>query len=74
MNLYNKIMKVFWLFIAIVMFIGVTVMCFVDGFDKWVFYYPLVLISFGMYFFKVWMMRRMESHIDYMSKKEKENN
>lgn len=65
-------MKVIWLLIGTVMFIAVTVMCFIDGFEKWVFYYPLVLLAFGMYFFKVWMMNRMEKHIEYMSKKEKE--
>jgi uncharacterized membrane protein len=72
MNTYNKIMKLIWLLIGTVMFIAVTVMCFIDGFEKWVFYYPLVLLAFGMYFFKVWMMKRMEKHIEYMSKKEKE--
>lgn len=72
MNTYNKIMKVIWLLIGTFMFIAVTVMCFIDGFEKWVFYYPLVLLAFGMYFFKVWMMNRMEKHIEYMSKKEKE--
>ena len=25
----------------------------------------------GMYFFKVWMMKRMDNHIAYMSEKEK---
>ena len=65
-------MKVIWLLMGSVMFIAVTVMCFIDGFDKWVFYYPLVLLAFGMYFFKVWMMKRMEKHIEYMAEKEKE--
>ena len=72
MNTYNKIMKVIWFLMGSVMFIAVTVMCFIDGFDKWVFYYPLVLLAFGMYFFKVWMMKRMEKHIEYMAEKEKE--
>ena len=72
MNTYNKIMKLIWLLIGTVLFIAVTVMCFVDSFEKWVFYYPLVLLAFGMYFFKVWMMKRMEKHIEYMSEKEKE--
>ena len=65
-------MKLIWFLIGTVMFIAVTVMCFVDGFEKWVFYYPLVLLAFGMYFFKVWMMKRMEKHIEYMAEKEKE--
>lgn len=72
MNTYNKIMKLIWLLLGTVMFIAVTVMCFVEGFEKWIFYYPLVLLAFGMYFFKTWMMKRMEKHIEYMSEKEKE--
>ena len=74
MNTYNKIMKVFWLVFGSIMFIGVTVMCFIEGFEKWVFYYPLVVLAFGMYLFKVWMMKRMDNHIAYMSEKEKEKN
>ena len=66
-------MKVIWLILGTLMFVGVTIMCFVEGFERWAFYYPLVLLSFGMYFFKVWMMKRMEKHIAYMSEKEKEN-
>jgi hypothetical protein len=66
-------MKVFWLILGTLMFVGVTIMCFVEGFERWAFYYPLVLLSFGMYFFKVWMMKRMEKHIAYLSEKEKEN-
>ena len=65
-------MKLFWLILAIALCIVVTVMCFVDGYEKWVFYYPFVLLSFGMYFFKVWMMKRMEKLIEYISKKESE--
>lgn len=72
MNTYNKIMKVIWLLMGSVMFIAVTVMCFIDGFEKWLFYYPLVLLAFGMYFFKSWMMKRMEKHMEYMADKEKE--
>ena len=34
MNTYNKIMKVIWLLMGSVMFIAVTVMCFIDGFDR----------------------------------------
>jgi SNF family Na+-dependent transporter len=73
MNTYNKIMKIIWLVMAAVGFILVTVMCFVDGLDKWVYYYPFVILALGMYFFKAWMMKRMERHLEYMSKKEEES-
>ena len=59
-------MKIIWLIMASLGFIVVTVMCFIDGFDRWVYYYPFVLLAFGMYFFKIWMMKRMERHIAFM--------
>ena len=74
MNTYNKIMKVIWLIMASVGFVAVTVMCFVDSLDKWVYYYAFVVLAFGMYFFKVWMMKRMERHLEFMSKKEEQKN
>ena len=70
MNTYNQITKIMWLVMASIGSIAVTVMCFIEGFDKWVYYYPLVLLMFGMYFFKAWMMKRMERHITYMKEKE----
>jgi hypothetical protein len=33
-------------------------------------FYPFVLLAVGMYFFKIWMMKRMEKHIAYMRDKE----
>ncbi len=63
-------MKIIWLVMASIGFISVTVMCFIEGFDKWVYYYPLVLLMFGMYFFKVWMIKRMEKHVAYMKEQE----
>jgi hypothetical protein len=62
-------MKVFWMAFAIALFLFVTVMCFKEGFAKWAFYYPFSVLAAGMYFFKTWMMRRMERHIDFMQKK-----
>tara|TARA_B110000046_G_scaffold183441_1_gene219583 strand:+ start:503 stop:736 length:234 start_codon:yes stop_codon:yes gene_type:complete len=70
MNTYNKLMKMFWLFFAIALFLFITVRCFTDGYQKWVFYYPFVLLALGMYFFKKWMMNRMEKHIEFMKSKE----
>ncbi|MBM3160691.1 MAG: hypothetical protein FJZ66_05075 [Bacteroidetes bacterium] len=66
MNTYNTIMRFFWLTAAILIFIVVTVMGFMDGFSKWVFYYLFVLTSLGMYFLKTWMMKRFVNHQSYL--------
>ncbi len=73
MDLYNKIMKVFWLVFAIILFLFVTFKCFSDGFERWAVYYLFVLLAVGMYFFKIWMMKRMERHIAYMKEQESLN-
>jgi membrane protein implicated in regulation of membrane protease activity len=72
MNTYNKIMLNFWLIAAVVIFVFTTYMCLTDNWKKWVFYYLFVLTSLSMYLFKKWMMRRMEKHMEYMSKKQEE--
>lgn len=59
-------MRFFWLTAAILIFIVVTVMGFMDGFSKWVFYYLFVLTSLGMYFLKTWMMKRFVNHQSYL--------
>lgn len=66
MNIYNTIMRFFWLSAAILIFIIVTVMGILDGFSKWVFYYLFVLTSLGMYFLKTWMMKRFAKHQAYL--------
>lgn len=73
MNVYNKIMKVFWVFFAILLFLLVTYKCCTEGFERWAVYYLFVLLALGMYFFKTWMMKRMERHIAYMQEQESLN-
>jgi len=73
MDLYNKIMKVFWLVFAIILFLLVTFKSFSEGFERWAVYYLFVLLAVGMYFFKIWMMKRMERHIAYMKEQESLN-
>jgi hypothetical protein len=67
MELYNKIMRMFWLVFAIGTFAIVTVMGFKNGFDRWVHFYVLSFIAFGMFLFKTWMMRRMAKHLEYLA-------
>lgn len=74
MQFYNKIMLWFWLLIGFLTLIVVTVMGFKHGFGVWAFYYIFVLIAFGMYFFRRWMMKRMEKHMKWLEENKKSNN
>lgn len=66
MQTYNRIMLYFWLIIAIAIFLFVTYMSITDGIKKWGFYYIFVATSLGTYFFKKWMMKRMEKHAAFL--------
>jgi hypothetical protein len=66
MNIYNKIMLFFWLAAGIISMLIVSFNCFTIGFDKWGSYYITPVIAFMMYFFKRWMMKRMEKHNEYL--------
>ena len=67
MNVYNKIMRLFWLVLAIAMTILISYLSLTQGFYKWVFYYVFVLVAFGMFFFKSYMMKRMDRHLEYLA-------
>lgn len=66
METYNKIMLYFWLAASILTTIIVTIMGFVEGFDRWSLYYVFAGMSALMYSFKRWMMKRMQRHIEYL--------
>jgi hypothetical protein len=66
MRVYNMIMQYFWLSAGIAIFGITTYMSFTDGIAKWGFYYVFVAIAFGMFFFKRWMTKRMEKHLEYL--------
>ncbi len=66
METYNKIMLYFWLAASILTTIIVTIMGFVEGFDRWSLYYVFAWMSALMYLFKRWMMKRMQRHIEYL--------
>jgi hypothetical protein len=42
-----------------------------QGIKKWGFYYFFVVSAFGMYFFKRWMMKRMEKHLAYLQEQQR---
>lgn len=74
MQLYNKIMLYFWLYMSIAIFIFISYMSYTDGIKKWGYYYVFVVTSLAMFIFKKWMMRRMEKHLQFLEEqKAKEN-
>ena len=73
MSLYNKIMLYFWLFTSIFLFLAVTYMGFMYGFEIWAYYYIFVGLTLIMYFFRKWMMKRMDKHMEYLQNKANED-
>jgi flagellar biosynthesis protein FliQ len=71
MQLYNKIMLYFWLVVGIVSLIVVSFNCITVGVDKWGLYFSMPLIAFLMFFFKRWMMKRMEKHMKFLESQQK---
>lgn len=71
MHAYNKIMLYFWLVAAIVIFMITSYMSFSEGIKKWGFYYVFVAIALMMFFFKKWMMNRMEKHLQFLEEQKK---
>lgn len=67
-------MLYFWLVVAAAIFLFTTYMCITVGFKKWVWYYMFAAIAVMMFFFKKWMMKRMEKHIQYMEEQRKKGN
>lgn len=74
MQIYNRIMLYFWLIVAGLIFLTITYLSITDGWKKWAFYYIFVFTSLGMFFFKKWMMKRMENHLAYMEEQQNKKN
>lgn len=67
MEKYNQIMIKVWLFIAIAIFVLTAVMCVIDDWRKWIFYFLFAGLAFLMHLMKKWMVKRMNNHVEYMS-------
>lgn len=74
MQFYNKIMLYFWLFLAIATFLFISYMSYTDGIKKWGMYYIFVVIAIAMFFFRKWMMNRMEKHMAFLEKQKAKQN
>jgi hypothetical protein len=66
MQLYNKIMLYFWLVVGVVSLIIVSFNSITIGIEKWGMYFSMPIIAFLMFFFKRWMMKRMEKHMKFL--------
>jgi Zn-dependent protease len=74
MQTYNKFMEKLWFIAAIALTIFVTVMCFREGFDRWVAYYIFPGIAFFYFFIRRYMHRRMLKHMQFLEKQKDSNN
>ncbi len=70
MQLYNKIMSYFWLAAGCLLLVVISYLSITQGIKKWGFYFFFVVSAFGMYFFKRWMMKRMEKHLAYLQEQQ----
>lgn len=68
MNFYNKIMLYFWLAVAVVIIVGTSYLCLTvdSGFKRYGYSYIFGGIAILMFFFKRWMMRRVEKHMKFL--------
>jgi hypothetical protein len=66
MRIYNKIMRLVWLFIAVALTLLISYLCLTQGLNKWASYYIFVIAAFGMFFFKSYMIKRVERHLEYL--------
>ena len=71
MEFYNKIMIYFWLTLSIVSGIVITYMCIQDGLERWMYYYVVPVLSLLMYFFRKWMVNRMNKHLKFLEEQNK---
>ncbi len=66
-------MLYFWLGLSIVSAISITYFGFIEGFDRWIYYYVVPVIALLMFFFKRYMVQRMEKHFEYLDEQKRKN-
>jgi hypothetical protein len=64
---YIKFMERFWFVASIAILIGVTIMGFREGFDRWVYFYVFAVLAFLVFLVRRWMRRRMEKHMEWLA-------
>lgn len=66
-------MEFFWLSVAVIATLFVTIMGLKEGFSNWYFYYIFSGMSLGTYFMRRMMRIRMEKHQQYLAEQAQEN-
>lgn len=66
MGSYNKFMLYFWLIIFIAITGIVTVMGFLEGFDRWAYNYTFSVIALFAFLSRRFMIKRMEKHLKWL--------
>lgn len=67
----NRYLEVFWWAITILILIIVTFLGITDGFDKWLYYYIMVILSVAMALMRRFMRKRLEKSMQVKNKKGK---
>lgn len=72
MNTYHRIMEWFWLATTVLIIIAVSIMGFLNGFERWVFYYVFALLSAMTYLMRRYMRKRMEKHMKWLEEQKQQ--
>jgi membrane protein implicated in regulation of membrane protease activity len=71
MTVYNKIMQVFWLSLAIVIVAANTYMVFTEGWNKWGMNYIFAVLALFIFLIRRIMMKRMQKHQQFLEEQSK---
>lgn len=67
----NKRLEIFWWFLAIVTLIMVIIMSFVQGFDKWKWWFFIPVIAALMALLRRWMYNKLKNSEAFRDKAKK---
>lgn len=74
MEIYNRIMQVFWLVIGIATIIFITYKGVTEGFDRWGAYYIFGVMALFVFLIRNFLMRRMKKHKKFLDEQPRKNN
>ena len=69
MEKMNKILEIFWWFVAIFTFFAVLYFTYLQGFEKWKFYFVVPVLAIGMALMRRFMKNKLGQSNQQKSKK-----
>ena len=63
-------MQLFWLSTGIVTIIAVTYLGYTEGFERWASYYIFGVFALLLYLIRLFMMKRMVKHEEFLKNKD----